>query len=107
MHPADHIFGYIVVTTILILPALALTLRFGLVPLLELRRRKDVPSGLDERIGLLEGEIRELHEENATLRADVQALQSAETFYRQLQRPAPAAAGGASLPGGDAGGTRA
>jgi hypothetical protein len=84
----DDILGYIVVTVLVIVPALTFTARFGLLPLLDALRRKQAPSGLDERLAALEGAVHELRDENAGLREDVQALQSAESFYRELARPA-------------------
>ena len=95
----DEILGFIVVTVLVILPALVLTARFGLLPLLEGRRRKEVRSGLEERVAALEGQIHELREDNAALREDVQALQTTESFYRELVRPAQPAA---TLPPGAA-----
>lgn len=91
----SHTFGYIVATAILIVPALAISVRIALGPLIDsmARRRGSIPGELEQRVVALEAQLREVRDENAAVRGEVEALRSAEAFYRDLQLPKAGAPG--------------
>lgn len=91
----EDILGVVVVTTIVIIPALAFTARFAIVPLLQAlgKRGGAVPEALEQRVSALEAEVKELREDGAAVRGEVEALRSAEVFYRELQLPAQGPSG--------------
>lgn len=90
MPPFDDLVKLLVICSVIVLPALAITTRFALKPIVDaiLRLRE---GGLlqSERAAALNSdvatELRHLRAEIAEVRADVARLQEAESFHAALQ----------------------
>ncbi len=84
----NEIYRDIIFGAVLIVPALAISARLALRPIVEsMARLKETFLGQDARSQSLEAEVRELRAEVQSLRSDMAALQKADAFYRQLQGP--------------------
>jgi hypothetical protein len=93
----DDIIKLCIVTSLVVLPALAVTARFALKPIVDaILRLKEgglLPNGAaaaGQELPLLTAEVRQLREEMAQLQQSVTRLQDAEAFHRTLEEPAPA-----------------
>ena len=94
----DEIIEFCVITSLVVLPALALTARFALKPIvdaiLRLKEGGVLPGSPavagSQDVALLTAEVRHLRDEVAQLHQSVAQLQDAETFHRSLtETPAP------------------
>jgi len=84
------------VVSIFVLPALAITTRFALKPIVDaILRLKEggvlpgASSAGAQEIPLLVAEVRQLRDEVAQLQQSVGQLQEVERFHRSLEAPAP------------------
>ncbi len=85
----NEIYRDIIFGAVLIVPALAISARLALRPIVEsmARLKETFLAGQDTRSQSLEAEVRELRAEVQSLRSDMAALQKADAFYRQLHGP--------------------
>lgn len=95
--PVEDIVKLCMVMSLMVLPALAVTTRFALKPIVDaiLRLKEGGVLGRDQalaaqEIPLLVAEVRQLREEMAQLHQSVAQLQDAESFHRSLSAPAAA-----------------
>lgn len=97
MPPVDDLVKLCIIFSIFVLPALALTTRFALKPIVDaILRLKEggVISGgqpavaASQDIALLAGEIRQMRDEMAQLQQSVAQLQDVDSFHRALAEPA-------------------
>jgi len=97
MPPVDDLVKLCIIVSIFVLPALALTTRFALKPIVDaILRLKEggVISGGQPAVGtgqdlaMLAGEIRQMREEMAQLQQSVAQLQDVDSFHRSLADPA-------------------
>jgi ubiquinone biosynthesis protein UbiJ len=87
---AEDIFRYVLLSAVVIVPALGITARFALRPIVDavVRLREAMAeSGSTALAQALAVEVRELRAETATLRDEVARLSTIEAFHRQLQQP--------------------
>jgi hypothetical protein len=98
----DDIVKLAMITSVVVLPALAITVRFALKPIvdaiLRLKEGGVLPSSPslagNQEVAMLASEVHQLRDEMAQLQQTVAQLQDAETFHRSLtERPAPAQIG--------------
>jgi hypothetical protein len=91
--PVDDILKLCVILSLVVLPALAITARFALKPIVEaIVRLKEgglIPSsagalGGSHDVALLTSEVRQMRDELTQLQHSVAQLQDAETFHRSL-----------------------
>jgi outer membrane murein-binding lipoprotein Lpp len=96
--PVDDIVKLCVILSLVVLPALAITARFALKPIvdaiLRLKEGGMLPGSQNlaagQEVPLLASEVRHLRAEMAQLQQSVAQLQEAETFHRSLgERAAP------------------
>jgi len=94
---AEEIVKLAMVVSIFVLPAIALTTRFALKPIVDaILRLKEgglIGSGASagtQEIPLLVAEVRQLRDEVAQLHQSVGQLQEVERFHRSLESPTPA-----------------
>ena len=96
MPPVDDLVKLCIIFSIFVLPALALTTRFALKPIVDaILRLKEggVISGgqsaiaANQDIAMLAGEIRQMRDEMAQLQQSVAQLQDVERFHRSLAEP--------------------
>ena len=94
----DDIVKLCVIMSVVVLPALAITARFALKPIVDaIVRLKEgglLPGSQalagSQDVAMLASEVRQLRDEMAQLQQSVAQLQDAETFHRSLtERPAP------------------
>lgn len=97
MPPVDDLVKLCIIFSIFVLPALALTTRFALKPIVDaILRLKEggVISGGQaavagsQDIAMLAGEIRQMRDEMAQLQQSVAQLQDVDSFHRALADPA-------------------
>ena len=96
----DEIVRLTMILSVVVLPALAITVRFALKPIvdavLRLKEGGLIPSSAasvaaGQDVALLTAEVRGLREEVSQLQQSVAQLQDVENFHRSLtERPAPA-----------------
>lgn len=87
----EEIVFFALVAVILGIPAVAISARLALRPMVEAivrLREAFAASGQAPRIVSLEAQVSELRGETQRLRAEVQRLAQAEEFHRQLKAPA-------------------
>ena len=89
----EDFLGYAMVISLVVIPALGLTARFALKPIVDaLLRLKEgglLPSPRSgEEVPVLAAEVRRLREEVAQLQHTVARLEEAESFHRTLSAPA-------------------
>jgi hypothetical protein len=90
----EDFLGYAMVISLLVIPALGLTARFALKPIVDaLLRLKEgglLPSAVRsaEDVPMLVTEVRRLRAEVAQLQQTVARLEDAESFHRTLAAPA-------------------
>ena len=94
--PVEDIVKLCMVMSLMVLPALAVTARFALKPIvdaiLRLKEGGVLPGGAPstaQEIPLLVAEVRHLREEMAQLQQTVMQLQDVQSFHRHLDEPAP------------------
>jgi len=97
--PVDDIVKLCMIMSLIVLPALAVTARFALKPIvdaiLRLKEGGVLPSSASsvaagQDVALLTAEVRHLRDDVAQLQQSVAQLQDAETFHRSLtERAAP------------------
>ena len=87
----DKIVELIMVVSLVVLPAVALTVRFALKPIvdaiLRLKEGGVLPGSTPvaaQEVAMLTSEVRQLRDEVAQLHHSVAQLQDAETFHRSL-----------------------
>ncbi len=83
-----ELFSYIFLVVVLGIPALAVSARIALRPIVEalVRLREEFSRvGSDARTAVLEAEVGHLRAETDALRDELRALQSATDFDRQLR----------------------
>jgi hypothetical protein len=92
----EDFLGYAMVISLVVIPALGLTARFALKPIVDaLIRLKEgglLPSTIRsaEDVPMLVAEVRRLREEVAQLQQTVARLEDAESFHRTLAAPGAA-----------------
>lgn len=93
---AEDFVKLAMVVSIFVLPAIALTTRFALKPIVDaILRLKEggllsgSSSAGTQEIPLLVAEVRQLRDEVAQLQHSVGQLQEVERFHRSLESPAP------------------
>ncbi len=90
----EDFLGYAMVISLVVIPALGLTARFALKPIVDaLLRLKEgglLPSPMrsTEDMPMLVAEVRRLREEVALLQQTVARMEDAESFHRTLSAPA-------------------
>jgi hypothetical protein len=100
--PVDDVIKLMIVSSLIVLPALGLTVRFALKPIVDAIMRlkeggvlsPDTSSVLAAEIRQMRAELQQTHDEVAQVRQEMTRLQEAESFnlaLRQAGEPAPAA----------------
>jgi hypothetical protein len=98
----DDIVKLAMITSVVVLPALAITVRFALKPIVDaILRLKEgglLPGSqslaANQEVAMLAAEVHHLRDEMAQLQQSVARLQDAESFHRSLsERPAAAQIG--------------
>jgi len=105
--PVDDILKLLMVCSVVVLPATAITLRFAIKPIVDaILRMKEggvLPRDgaqvqLGGEVAQVRAELRELRDEMAQLQHGVAQLRDVESFHRALQEPQAELAG---LPAGN------
>jgi hypothetical protein len=100
--PVDDVIKLMIVSSLVVLPALGLTVRFALRPIVDAIVRlkeggvlsPDNSSVLAAEIRQMRAELAQTHDEVAQVRQEMTRLQEAESFnlaLRETREPAPAA----------------
>jgi ubiquinone biosynthesis protein UbiJ len=87
---AEDVFRYVLLSAVVIVPALGITARFALKPVVDAVVRLREAMAEQDSTALaraLAAELAELRAETATLRDEVARLSTIESFHRQLQQP--------------------